>query len=1334
MGVDSIPRRRIEGGLAYLLAVVLPVVSLLLRLALSSRFGDDPALELFLLPIILSAYAGGLGPGLVCTALVALTTDYFLLPPKHSFSIQSSLQSIEWLVLIIAGTLISVLVRKNRFSSGGALKDSAPSEKSAIDNGQRADLARTVVICAGSICAALGAVTLIGWFFHVPVLTRLGPSYLPMVANVALGMFLDGLALLFMVAGRPKAALPGAVWSLLAGALTLSEYAFSIDLHVDELLVRDYVRAWSFAAGRPAPNAALCLVLCGLALLWATIARWPDKGAAFIGGLGAVVFALGASAVYGYLTGLPMYAWAGVRPMVPNASAGFVVLGLGVMALAAGWQSSPMVVHGSLQSAEWKVRGGLTFGLACLMVIGSTSYLSFMRMHEERLWVDHTYQVIACLRLVPSSFLDAQAAIRGFIITGDEEFVGRMQAALREADAQMRNLRSLTADNRLQQVRLDMLSAIIAERLLLMQEATELRRRKGFAAAQKVVASRKGEQFHQRIVNAVAEMEATEQNLLRERTARAHKTAAFARTTILTGLTLAFGFVAVALFMIGRDFSGSRRAQAALQEAHDLLETRVRERTVELWKATANALEGEMRLNGIINSAMDAIITVDEQQTIVLFNPAAEKMFGHAAAEVVGQPLEVCIPERFRRSHEQHHRAFYDTGISQRQMGDLGTVFGLRANGEEFPIEASISRVGPGGRNLLTAILRDVAERVQTEADLHRQAELFDQAYDATFVWDWGGAITFWNRGAERLYGYSRAEAVGKVSQQLLHTRTVDTYVPFAVPLKEDGQWEGELEHLTRDGRRMTVDSRMALVRDRQHWYVLETTRDITSRKRAESALQESEERLRLFVEYAPAALAMFDHEMRYLQVSRRWLADYGLGNRDVRGLSHYELFPEIPARWREVHRRGLAGEVLREESDRFERADGDARWIRWEVRPWHETKGDIGGIVIFTEDITEHKRAEEALRENHARLKKVLEVETVGVMFWDLTSGRLVEANDTFLNLMGYSRSDVETCELTWQKFTPPEYLEVSRAELRKFAASGRVGPYEKEYFRKDGTRQWLLFAGSSLGGNSCVEFCVDISDRKAAEQEIRRLNADLERRVEQRTAELQAANKELESFSYSVAHDLRAPLRAVDGFSNALLEDYGPQLPAEAKKYLDTIRTGAQRMGWLIDDLLAFSRLNRQGMTRQHVDMEMLVRSALEDVVPEGKQANIEIVNGNLPSAQGDPSLLRQVWANLLSNAIKYSRHAQQARIEIGSLAEGNKNVYYVRDNGAGFDMKYADKLFGVFQRLHRQEEFEGTGIGLAIVQRVIHRHGGRVWAEAKVNEGATFYFTLESELSHG
>jgi light-regulated signal transduction histidine kinase (bacteriophytochrome) len=207
---------------------------------------------------------------------------------------------------------------------------------------------------------------------------------------------------------------------------------------------------------------------------------------------------------------------------------------------------------------------------------------------------------------------------------------------------------------------------------------------------------------------------------------------------------------------------------------------------------------------------------------------------------------------------------------------------------------------------------------------------------------------------------------------------------------------------------------------------------------------------------------------------------------------------------------------------------------------------------------------------------------------------------------------------------------------------------------------------------------------------------------------------------------------LRAVDGFSQAVLEDYGEQLPEKGQRYLQTIREGAQRMGTLIDDLLTFSRLSRTPLKKQAVNTDHLVRHVLEGLAPQREGRQVEIRIGNLPACQGDPALLNQVWVNLLSNALKYSRHRQPAVIEIGDKLEQDENIYFVRDNGAGFDMRYAHKLFGVFQRLHRADQFEGTGVGLAIVQRVIHRHGGRIWADAAVDRGATFYFTLNGKTN--
>lgn len=260
------------------------------------------------------------------------------------------------------------------------------------------------------------------------------------------------------------------------------------------------------------------------------------------------------------------------------------------------------------------------------------------------------------------------------------------------------------------------------------------------------------------------------------------------------------------------------------------------------------------------------------------------------------------------------------------------------------------------------------------------------------------------------------------------------------------------------------------------------------------------------------------------------------------------------------------------------------------------------------------------------------------------------------------------------------------------------------------------------------------EMAERKRTDDALRQLNAELEQRVAIRTEQLEAANKELEGFSYSVSHDLRAPLRAVIGYSQMLLEDHEDQLDEEARRKVNVIREDAERMGMLIDDLLAFSRLGRQSMQMTEVDMADLAKSVYDSLQRQSVASSIEFRLGKLPAATGDRTLLGQVWTNLISNAMKFSSKGDHPLIEISSISDGQEHVYFVRDNGAGFDPRYQHKLFGVFQRLHDASEFPGTGVGLALVQRIIVRHHGRVWAEGSPGEGATFYFALPREQSHG
>ena len=283
-----------------------------------------------------------------------------------------------------------------------------------------------------------------------------------------------------------------------------------------------------------------------------------------------------------------------------------------------------------------------------------------------------------------------------------------------------------------------------------------------------------------------------------------------------------------------------------------------------------------------------------------------------------------------------------------------------------------------------------------------------------------------------------------------------------------------------------------------------------------------------------------------------------------------------------------------------------------------------------------------------------------------------------------------------------------------------------------RDENLKRLLTAYALVGLISCALAYLILrftTDRRQAENEIGNLNKNLA----ERSFEVEAANKELEAFSYSVSHDLRAPLRAVDGFSRILLEEHASQLSEEAQGFLSRVRDNAVNMGQLIDDLLAFSRLSRQPLKRQNVVTADLARQVLDELKQEQNGRRVDASVSDLPQCNGDPKLLKQVFVNLLSNAFKYTRKREVAHIEVGCEKINGETVYFVKDNGAGFNMKYANKLFGVFQRLHRSEEYEGTGVGLAIVQRVVHRHGGRIWAEAVIDKGASFYFTLGEGNTH-
>jgi len=411
-------------------------------------------------------------------------------------------------------------------------------------------------------------------------------------------------------------------------------------------------------------------------------------------------------------------------------------------------------------------------------------------------------------------------------------------------------------------------------------------------------------------------------------------------------------------------------------------------------------------------------------------------------------------------------------------------------------------------------------------------------------------------------------------------------------------------------------------------------------------------------------------------------------------------------------------------------RRDGEKRLLAWWCRAIKDEAGNVTGALSTAHDITERERVEAALRESEARFRDSFEHSTIGNSLTG-PDGRLLNVNQALADMLGFSIEELE--QLTFVDITHPDDLAESRECVRSLSAGERmVYRTEKRYRHRDGHFVYADVSTTLLRDSKGALLClltnvVDISARKRAEEELAAAHSQLEQRVAERTGELSAANQELESFAYAVSHDLRAPLRGIDGWGQALLEECGPQLDEKGRKYLQMVRDETHRMDQLINDLLELSRVTRAPMTRETVDLTAMAHELDASLRARQPERAVDFVVAPNMVAEGDAALLRATLHNLLHNAWKFTGKRPRARIEVGCASEQGRKVYHVRDDGVGFDMRYVGKLFAPFQRLHGLDEFPGTGIGLAAVQRIVHRHGGKVWATAEVDQGATFYFTL-------
>lgn len=739
-------------------------------------------------------------------------------------------------------------------------------------------------------------------------------------------------------------------------------------------------------------------------------------------------------------------------------------------------------------------------------------------------------------------------------------------------------------------------------------------------------------------------------------------------------------------------------------------------------KEAEKVLDNErLLLRTLIQTIPDQVWLKDPNGRYLLCNPTYANLLGKNETEIIGKTdYEFELPAAAEKIYIQDKEVLESGRAGVFRQWEPNMISGKTCLLDiiKTPMyNASGQLIG------LLGVARDMTDFHRAQETLREREEIFStivgQANDAiVMISVETGEFLEFNEAAYTGLGYTSEEFGEMTLFDIEEGVNPEKLLLFLGKLKNAGAKVFETKHRTKQNeiRDVRISSRAINVRGKECLATIWT--DITEKNKREALLREKDLIFQSLLEFSPFYIFFKDHNSKALYLSRNYEQLVNLPVREMIGKDLSELFtPEYGAPLIEAEKQL----ILDGNTIEYEEMLGGKYYSTIKFPIYRNDAPPM--LAGFTIDITERKQADMALLENESLLRTIIEHAPFEIWARDKNGFGTLENNILVQHFGSILGKKPETSDI------PPDVKALWESNNQR-VSKGEIINDECIYYIDGVPRNYhqilapIIIDGSIEG---IAGFNIDITERKQAEAEIHKLNSELEQRVKQRTLQLEQANKELEAFSYSVSHDLRAPLRGIDGWSLALLEDYGPQLDEQAHVYLDRVRSEAQRMGQLIDDLLKLSRVSRFEMNKQDVNLSRIAHHIADRLNEVNHRRQIDFVISPDLIANGDPSMLEIVLNNLLENAVKFTARKPFARIEFGTTEINRKQVFYVRDNGAGFDMENARNLFGAFQRMHKQTEFPGTGVGLATVQRIIHRHGGQIWAESKPNDGAIFYFTL-------